>query len=232
MKASLTVESAWKSTLQQADKSRVRKAKQDARAGAVSRVQMQEGGMSAMVKASGPERGVFQVFLPLLADYTSHGSQVAAWLARRPDWIAAHFAGEWERPFAQFIEENGLNVFPDDHAYARLQCESKCTCSDWQPLCPHALAFLYHLIWEAESHPLAVFRFVGLDEEQLLNEAHQIGVGWIRQQELTSSDGEIGIGQSASQESVQSNIAQLLLEVQEGEPSGRLIPHFRSDRHD
>ncbi|MFD1673442.1 hypothetical protein [Alicyclobacillus fodiniaquatilis] len=174
------VEQAWKNILQQADKSRVRRGKQDARAGVVHDVHMRQGVIAATVKATGPERGNFQVVLPCLADYTAYANQVAKWLAHRPDWIAAHFSGEWDIDLIDFVNENGLTLFPDDSSWNKLQDQTKCTCSDWQPLCVHAFALLHHLLAEAQQHPLAIFRFVGLEVDWLLDQAHRESEQWLR----------------------------------------------------
>lgn len=222
------VEQAWKDIIRQADKSRVRKAKQDAKNGAVQDIRMLAGGIAATVKASGPERGTCHVVLPWLADYTGHRASVAKWLAHRPDWVAAHFAGVWETDFIQFLTENGLSVFPDSSVWDDLQQEIKCTCSDWQPLCSHVLALLFHLLWDADEHPLQVFRFVGLNVVELLNEAHHESVTWFynhTQDDMTNEmedQQQSGFGPA--------NLAELLNDVEATVPNGRLVPHFISEK--
>ncbi|WAH35793.1 SWIM zinc finger family protein [Alicyclobacillus dauci] len=216
------VEQAWKVVLSQADKSRVRKARQDAKNGAVSDVRMGDGTITATVRASGPERGTFQVVLPWLADYTQHGKHVAKWLAHRPDWIAAHFASEWDPELLSFLNENGLNVFPDETTFERLKWEAKCTCSDWQPLCSHMLSLLFYLLADADEHPLHVFRFVGLDVEWLLDEAHRESARWVSEQ----GERNDSVGQRIPSRDVTIRVNELLGDVEAVSPSGRLAPRF------
>lgn len=221
------LEQAWRPLLSQADKSRVRKGKQDARNHFVTQVQMRDGYIAGMVRNTGPERGSLRVVVPWLADYTSHQVTVAKWLAERSDWIAAHFAGEWEPSFKSFLNTNQIQVFPDDTSIEQMNWKTKCTCSDWQPLCGHVLALLFHLLWDADEHPLHVFRFVGLNVDWLLDEAHrQNATNW----EKREVDKEVLQFQSQGEQGATkfTNICDYLQKVDEVEPNGRLIPQFIS----
>lgn len=223
------LETAWKEVLVDVDKSRLRKAKQDARTGGVLRIRKETGGMSAQVRVTGQVRATYQVFIPWLADFTSHQSQVAEWIARRPSWVAAHFAGEWEPSFVQFLKENQLPVFPDKDTVQRLVQNVKCTCSDWQPLCLHALMVIYDLIFTTEVHPLAVFRFVGLEEETLLDEAHQFAVKWTKQQDITTTSSGSNGGDVVEQIQGKSFI-DWVNDEKEVTPNSRLVPLFDEER--
>lgn len=212
------MEQAWKPLLSQADKSRVRKAKQDARNKAVSRIRGGDGQITATVRASGPERGSFQVVIPWLADYTAHQSVVAKWLAARPDWLAAHFACEWEPSFKAFLNTNQIQVFPDESILEQMNWQTKCTCNDWQSLCAHALALLFHLLWEADEHPLYIFGFVGLDVDWLLDEAHK-SASQLEQEEELKIDVDATHGFTNL-----FDVCESLRGIAPTEPMGRLVP--------
>ncbi|MFB5190390.1 hypothetical protein [Alicyclobacillus fastidiosus] len=230
------VEGAWKVVLKEADKSRVRKGKQDARVGAVSDVRTHDGGIVATVKTAGPERGTFQVFMPWLADYTGHSQDVAKWLARRPDWIAAHFAGDWEQDFIKFVTENQLHLFPDETTWGKLERETKCTCNDWQPVCAHVLALLFYLLSAADAEPLHVFRFVGLSIDALLDEAHRESAlsfaaeRRVRDQESAPSPASVAeksaLWLDDASRSNKRDLWNLMTRVETVTPNGRLIPQF------
>ncbi|WP_067619407.1 hypothetical protein [Alicyclobacillus acidiphilus] len=218
-----TLESLWKLVWKDIDKSRIRRAKQEAKAGAVAQLAVKEGEIQAVVRTGGPTRGSYHVSIPLLADYTAHRQEVVRWLTYCPRWIAAHFAGQWDEGFWTFIEENELAVFPNDTTLEKLQWGTKCTCSDWEPLCVHALTVLAEMVAQAEERPLRIFRFVGLEETDLLDGVHQMSAdiyetvqsNWIRTiaEQKTPSDGET---------------CDWMYEVEESTPSGRLVPQFRA----
>lgn len=219
------LELAWRPLLSQADKSRVRKGKQDARNHVVTEVQAHEGYISGLVRNTGPERGTLRVVVPWLADYRSHRLSVAKWLAERSDWVAAHFAGEWDPSFKAFLSTNQIQVFPDETAVEHLGWDVKCTCSDWQPLCGHVLALLFHLLWDADDHPLHVFRFVGLDVDWLLDEAHRQGA---ENREVNEIDKDILQFESDEEQNVAkfSDMNDYLQALEQVEPNGRLVPQF------
>ncbi|GEO25616.1 hypothetical protein AAC03nite_14010 [Alicyclobacillus acidoterrestris] len=226
------VENAWKVVLKEADKSRARKGKQDAKSGAVSNVRTHDGGIVASVKTTGPERGTFQVFLPWLADYTGHRLDVAKWLARRPDWIAAHFTGSWDLDFVQFVTDNQLNLFPDETTWQKIEHESKCTCSDWQPVCAHVLALLYHLLASADANPLNIFQFVGLSVDELLDEAHRESARMVMAEQSEERDVSLTAHSldDTQEASARRDLRALIAHVEPVAPNGRLVPQFIVER--
>jgi len=160
--------SRWEPVLAEVDKSHLRAATRLAMSGAV-RARVWDGdGWRAVVERSGTRRA-FDVWLPKLADYAGHARDVARWLAMRPDWLAAHYAGEWDESFLEFLSTHQVEVVPTRETAARLRALSTCTCEEADPLCPHVLAVLLAFIWEAEGSPLAAFRMVGIEVEQLLD---------------------------------------------------------------
>ncbi|SDW20588.1 hypothetical protein SAMN04489725_10361 [Alicyclobacillus hesperidum] len=225
------LEPFWRPVWNAVDKARVRKARQEAKAGAVVHVELVRGEIWAQVRASGPRRSC-QVALPLLAHYEEHIEAVAKWLAMRPDWMAAHFAGEWDPEYVAFLKSNRLDVLPDDSVVDKLRWGAKCTCDDSDPLCVHVLTALLHLIWEADEHPLRVFRFVGLDEELLLDAAHGWTARWVRSTKADSRGAGATDPTTDPIEQVTDavsawNVA-IWLKGAGTNPVGRLVPHFRT----
>ncbi|SIS78770.1 hypothetical protein [Alicyclobacillus vulcanalis] len=162
----------WESVLAEADTPHLRAATRLAMAGAVRARARDGGGFRAVVERSGTRRA-FDVWVPQLADYAGHARQVAHWLAMRPDWLAAHYAGEWDESFLAFLAAHQVEVVPTRESIVRLRALSTCTCEETDPLCPHVLALLLQLIWEAEARPLAAFQLVGIEEAHLLDLVQQ-----------------------------------------------------------
>lgn len=164
--------SRWESVLAEVERSHLRAAARLAMSGAVRARAWDGHGWSAVVERSGTRRA-FDVWLPKLADYAGHARDVARWLAMRPDWLAAHYAGEWDESFLEFLTTHQVEVVPTRETLVRLRALSTCTCEETDPLCPHVIAVLLGLIWEADRHPLAAFRLVGIEEERLLDLVHE-----------------------------------------------------------
>lgn len=219
-----TLDALWKHVWKDVDKSRIRRAKQEAKAGAVVNLSVQSTGIHATVRPSGPTRATYQVIIPLLSDYTAHHHEVVRWLATCPRWVAAHFAGQWDDTFWSFIEENELSVFPDDKTIEKLNWGAKCTCSDWEPLCIHALAVIMRMIADAEEMPLNIFRFVGLDVSTLLLEVHRQSVAMYEQYQPDGIRKLVELPMSADAET-----SDWMFQVEESAPSGRLVPQFRAE---
>ncbi|WP_062309573.1 hypothetical protein [Alicyclobacillus sendaiensis] len=164
--------SRWEPVLSEAAPTHLRAATRLVTSGAVRWKAWDGNGWKAVVERSGTRRA-FDVWLPKLADYAPHARDVARWLAMRPDWLAAHHAGEWDKSFLDFLGAHQVEVVPTRETLARLRALSTCTCEETDPLCPHVLAVLLVLIGEAERSPLAAFRMVGIDVEPLLDLAQE-----------------------------------------------------------
>ncbi|MBF8377013.1 hypothetical protein IW967_03865 [Alicyclobacillus mali] len=160
--------SRWEPVLAEVDPSHLRAATRLAMSGAVRSRAWDGAGWRAVVERSGTRRA-FDVWLPKLADYAGHARDVARWLAMRPDWLAAHYAGEWDESFLDFLSAHQVEVVPTGETAARLRALSTCTCEEMDPLCPHVVAVLLAFIWEADTNPLAAFRLVGIEVDQLLD---------------------------------------------------------------
>ncbi|GMA58596.1 hypothetical protein GCM10025858_30990 [Alicyclobacillus sacchari] len=105
------LEPFWRPVWDAVDKARVRKARQEAKAGAVVHAELLRGEIWAQVRISGPRRSC-QVALPFLAHYEEHIEAVAKWLAMRPDWVAAHFAASGTRNLRRFSSLISLTYCP------------------------------------------------------------------------------------------------------------------------
>ncbi|GMA58597.1 hypothetical protein GCM10025858_31000 [Alicyclobacillus sacchari] len=87
---------------------------------------------------------------------------------------------------------------------------------------------MFHLIWDADEHPLRVFRFVGLDEESLLAAAHDWTAQWVGSTEAALRDAT-AVGQTGqAMEAVSAWDVATWLQGGGTNPVGRLVPHFRT----
>ncbi len=167
-KASM-VESHWKVLFDKAESSRLRRAKVTAKQGVVKGVTVSDKVIVATVKLG--RTGNFRVQVPAVDWWATFLDEVAIWLSRRPDWLAALYAKTWNDEFLEFVTQAGLSLFPQPSTVDEWISGVRCTCSDREPLCPHVLTLVYHLVWEMQSNPLAAFTYVGLDVEKLLSSA-------------------------------------------------------------
>lgn len=163
------VESHWKVLLDKAESSRLRRAKVTAKQGVVKGVTVADKVIVATVKLG--RSGSFRVQVPTVDWWATFLDEVAIWLSRRPDWLAALYAKTWNDEYLEFVTQAGLSLFPQPSMVDEWISGVRCTCSDREPLCPHVLTLVYYLVWEMQRNPLAALRYVGLDVEKLLSSA-------------------------------------------------------------
>lgn len=226
------VEQQWKPVLDLAEKGRLRRGKLAARQGDVVELRVSGRGLSARVRG-GFSHGTFDVEIPSFADWSSHMDSVARWFARRPDWLGSFLSGEWSKDWLSLTERAGLRLFPDAQAADRIRWEAKCSCQDWEPLCPHILATIYRFIMDLEREPLTILNFVGLSVEAVLDRAHVIAGELLAE---SIDEGEVWTSQTADTSPAKGTAADMmdgdgaLLQEAHDRVRGRFIPVMDADR--
>ena len=170
-------ESSWKRFSEQVESSRVRRARTLVRQGAVQSIQVVDGTWTAYVKINGLYHGGYRVQVPAVHEWGTYTEQVSTWLSRRPDWLAALYAMEWDSEFLEFVSRAGLRLFPDAEYFQRCTEATRCTCTDREPVCVHALALVYAVTLVMEQTPLKALEYVGLSGSEVLEQAHHLAVG-------------------------------------------------------
>jgi uncharacterized Zn finger protein len=171
------VELQWKPFFDRIESSRLRRGKSGTKQGlSVSELTVQGGVICAQVKGGGFRADNCVVKLPAVDRWDAYLDQVAIWLSRRPDWLAALLAQNWDMSFLEFVSETGLKLFPDEQTADLLVSQASCTCSDWEKPCQHIVAVVYDMVRNMESTPLRAFEYVGVVIPELLNRVHQQSV--------------------------------------------------------
>jgi uncharacterized Zn finger protein len=161
----------WSIVLQQVEKSRLRRGKAAARQGGVRDVVVSDRRVSAVVRAGNGNVKGYRVSVPCVDWWANYADQVAAWLSRRTDWLASLYAKVWDSDFLEFVDQAGLALFPRETAVESWVSGVRCACLDWEPLCVHVAALIWHMVGEIQETPLAAFKYVGLDVDQVLGRA-------------------------------------------------------------
>ncbi|WDL98033.1 hypothetical protein [Alicyclobacillus sp. ALC3] len=162
------VEMRWRPFTDRAEKSRLRRGRALAKSGAVKRVSCQDGEITASVRAGGPGDS-YKVTIPAVGWWAPHLSSIALWLARRPDWLAALLAGQWDSEFIAFLDEHEVHLFPTQEQSADMVAHSLCTCPDLEQPCLHVIATVAQVVLDVELYPLRVFAYVGVSPDKLLD---------------------------------------------------------------
>ncbi len=161
----------WSIVLGQVEKGRLRRGKVAARQGGVREVVVSDRTISAVVQAGNGNAKGYRVSVPCVDWWVNYADQVAAWLSRRTDWLASLYAKVWDSDFLAFVDQTGLALFPRETAVESWISGVRCTCLDWEPLCVHVAALIWHMVGEIQETPLAAFKYVGLDVDKVLDRA-------------------------------------------------------------
>lgn len=170
------VETHWKPFLDRTSAAQLRRGKALAKQGSVQQITVRDGVVRARVKVTGGYTESPLVTLPCVSDWNPYIEQVATWLSRRPDWLAALFADVWEQQWLDFLDTTGLAIFPDETAAERMVSEASCSCSERDLPCQHMLALVFEMIRQMQATPLEVFRYAGLDINVVLQRAHRLAM--------------------------------------------------------
>jgi uncharacterized Zn finger protein len=161
----------WSVVLELVEKSRLRRGRAAARQGGVREVAVADRVVSALVKVGHGNAKVYRVAVPCVDWWANYADQVAAWLSRRTDWLASLHAKVWDPGLLEFVEQTGLTLFPRETDVEAWISGVRCPCLDWEPLCVHVAALVCHMVDEVQKSPLAAFRYVGLDVDEVLERA-------------------------------------------------------------
>jgi uncharacterized Zn finger protein len=168
------VEDGWNQVLDRLDSRLLRRARLAIKQNEIGPALVRDGRVRAPVRRKGPDRRGMEVSLPLVAEWEPLQRSVATWFVQRPDWLAALLAGEWEDDFLSFLEGNGLRLFPSSDTVEPWLSKAHCGCDDWETPCRHVAALIIQMATEIEESPRALFRFVGLSLEWVLNETKRL----------------------------------------------------------
>lgn len=166
------VETRWKPFTDLVERGRLRRGKALAKQGGVKQLTARDGWIQATVRSGGFSESLKLTF-PAVGWWHAHMSSIALWFARRPDWLAALLAGEWDAEFIQFLDDNEVYLFPDSVIAEDIIDVSRCDCSDFEVPCMHVVAAVHQMIANIEANPLCVFTYVGVDADVLLDRIHE-----------------------------------------------------------
>jgi uncharacterized Zn finger protein len=211
---------AWRAAIQDFEKGRTRRGKATTKLGRMTHISVKDGAIEARIKGFGGGfgSGTYALSFPCVDWWADYGYQVATWLCRRPDWLAALLAGEWDESFVSFVHEAGLRLLPTEAYKEDLQRRSVCTCSEPNVPCQHVLMVIYEVIEQVSTEPLRMLTYCGLSVPALLDEAHRISAR-LREEALgagamgKAGDGDVGYMESEQVEldkekALQINIAE------------------------
>ena len=168
-------DTSWQPLISRLDKGRLRRAKASVKQGDVLNLQVKGNRIMARVQQGGYAHGICEVSLPLFQDWRPYQGYVAQWLAERPQMLATCLAGGWSDEFLGLTQQAGLRLFPNEEVVRQIERESHCTCQEADPLCRHITIVLCKMMESVESDFLQALTFVGLNINDLLDEAHRRG---------------------------------------------------------
>ena len=136
-----------------------------ARAGAVGRIEVAEGSLTAAV-GEGDETYSLRVEVPVLdADGIQTLIEV---VGSGAGWIGQLLGGGLPASFVEATEEAGIELVPYGGEFSAV-----CACEAWAQPCRHALAVLTQVGWLVEAEPLTLIHVRGVARPELLDAVAQ-----------------------------------------------------------
>lgn len=138
--------------------------RQEAMAGRVLSVQVDQGFAEGLVQGSRAQPYKVEIGLPMLT--ATQAKRVADALLKKAFYMAKLLAGELPHEFADIFDEAGTPLFPSSEA----DLSADCSCTDGDSPCKHISALYYILGQEFDHDPFLLLEMRGLTRAQLLNE--------------------------------------------------------------